>query len=60
MHSTSKECNGTVPLLFITIWKVKYPLCFFVSCVQPVTQQYKSRTVSVIKVGYYKKYEQFS
>ena len=33
------------PVISTIIWKVKYPLRFIVSYVQPVTQQYESRTV---------------
>ena len=38
--------------------KVKYPLRFFVSNVQPITQQYESITVQ-IQSSHYEKYGQF-
>ena len=44
--TASKERNGShAPQLSIIISKVKYPLCFIVNFVQPVTQHYESRTV---------------
>jgi len=43
MHSALKESSSIVyPII---VWKVKHPLCFIISYVQPITQQYKSRTV---------------
>ena len=46
MHSASKESNiATHPSYINYYLKVKYLLHFFISYVQPVTQQYKSRTV---------------
>ena len=40
-----KEMVPGTPVISIIFWKVKYPLHFVVSYVQPVTQQYKSKTV---------------
>ena len=45
-HTASKEINDAAcPQLLIIVWKVKYPLHFFVSYVQPITQHCESRTV---------------
>ena len=41
MHTTS-EMMLHAPII---VWKVKYPLRFVVSYVQPVTQHFESRTV---------------
>ena len=40
-----EEMVPRAPVISIIVWKVKYPLRFVVSYVQPVTQQYESRTV---------------
>ena len=45
MHTASKERNGTAhPSYQLSSEKVKYPLRFVVSYVQPVIQHYESRT----------------
>ena len=44
MHTTSEMVPCT-PVKSIVIWKVKYPLFFIVGHVQPITQQYESKTV---------------
>ena len=40
-----KEIVLRAPVITIIVWKVKYPLHFIVGYVQPITQQYESRTV---------------
>ena len=42
-HTTS-EMVPRAPAISIIVWKVKYPLRFVVSYVQPVTQHFESRT----------------
>ena len=55
-----KERNGAVHPSYINYrLKVKYPLCFIVSYVQPVKQQYESRTVRkapLLSNSHYEKY----
>ena len=41
MH-TASEMMLRAPII---VWKVKYPLYFIVSYVQPVTQHFESRTI---------------
>ena len=41
----SKEMVSRSPAISIIVYKVKHPLHFVVGCVQPITQQYESRTV---------------
>ena len=47
LQSTHTKRNGAKRPIYINyrLKSVKYPLCFVVSYVQPVTQQYESRTV---------------
>ena len=46
MHIISKERNfATHPSYINYCLKVKYPLYFVVTYVQPITQQYESRAV---------------
>ena len=42
---TSSEMVPRAQLYQLSYEKWKYPLCFVVSCVQPITQHYESRTV---------------
>ena len=42
---TSSEMAPHTPAISVIACKVKYPLCFVVSYVQPVTQHFGSRTV---------------
>ena len=44
MHTVSEMAPCT-PTISIIVLKVKYPLCFIVGYVQPVTQHFESRTV---------------
>ena len=39
-YTTSKKINEHTPVISIKIWKIKYPLRFVLSYVQPLTQQY--------------------
>ena len=44
-HATSEMVPRAPAISIITtVWKVKYPLCFVVGYVQPITQHFKSRT----------------
>ena len=42
--TASKEMVPRAPIRSVIVLKMKYSLCFVVSYVQPVTQQYESRT----------------
>ena len=43
-HTTS-EMTPHAPAMLIIVCKVKYPLCFIVSYVQPITQHFESKTI---------------
>ena len=42
---TASQMVPSAPAMLIIVCKVKYPLCFVVNYVQPITQHFESRTV---------------